>query len=415
MAPTSAGTAGPLSGAPTAWALLFAFALAGCASHYRGVPIADAPDRRELVRVAPGAVGVDEGPLAKIDTILAEVIAAGKIPGGVVLIGKGHSVLFRKAYGDMVVAPRRRGMRRDAIFDMASISKPVSTAAAVMLLLDQGKVRIDDPACRYLPEFDVPGKREITLRHLLTHTSGFPPGIYIPTLEKRAGPGPNSDAYYQAIARCPLSASPGTQYIYSDVNFAALAHLAAVVSGRKMDDFLRERLYGPLGMRSTGYNLGRNALSRTAPNKPAGQGRIGWVHDPTARYIEDGAAAGGNAGLFSDVDDLARYARMLLNGGTWNGHRLFSQEAIRLMTTRQTAVAPRSLGWGVLYEKGDPSRVVAISHTGWTGTYMYVNFKHEVFVIYLTNRTHVHDEADATGRRVNDVMAVVSKALGFEY
>lgn len=182
-----------------------------------------------------------------------------------------------------------------------------------------------------------------------------------------------------------------------------------------MDEYLRERLYRPLGMKSTGYYLGRNALSRTAPNKPAGAGRIGLVHDPTARYIQDGAAAGGNAGLFSSADDLARFARMLLNGGTWDGHRLLSERAVELMTTRQTRVAPRSLGWHVFSSTGEAGSATAISHTGWTGTYMYVNFQHEVFVIYLTNRTHLRDEPDATGRRVNEVMAVIADALGFEY
>ncbi|MBE7561069.1 beta-lactamase family protein [bacterium] len=418
----SGDLASPVSGTfrlRVAWArmvLLCAMvAFCGCSAHYRGTPIADAQDRRELVRVAPGAVGIEKAKLERVDDIVAEVVAAGRTAGAVVVIGKGHSVLYRRAYGDLQVAPRRRGMRRDAVFDLASISKPVSTAAGVMLLYDEGKVDIDGRASRYLSEFDTPDKRGITVRQLLTHTSGLPAGIHIPTLERRAGPGPNAQAYYEAIARCPLSATPGTRFIYSDVNYAALAHLVAVVAGQRMDEYLRERLYRPLGMKSTGYYLGRNALSRTAPNKPAGAGRIGLVHDPTARYIQDGAAAGGNAGLFSSADDLARFARMLLNGGTWDGHRLLSERAVELMTTRQTRVAPRSLGWHVFSSTGEAGSATAISHTGWTGTYMYVNFQHEVFVIYLTNRTHLRDEPDATGRRVNEVMAVIADALGFEY
>lgn len=396
-------------------ALCCALLLCGCAPRYRGSYLPEAPDRRELARVAPGALGVSKEKLARVDAILSEVLASGRVPGAVLLAGKGRAILLYRAYGDIEVEPERRRMRRDALFDLASITKPVSTGAAVLLLWDAGLVEIDAPACRYLPEFDVAGKREISVRQLLTHTSGLPPGIYIPTLERRAGPGPNSAAYYEAIARCPLSATPGEKYIYSDVNYVALAHLAARVSGRDLDAYLRERLYGPLGMSSTGYRLGRRALARTAPNKPHGEGRLGLVHDPTARYVQDGSAWGGNAGLFSSAEDLARFARMLLNRGAWRRHQLLSPAAVQLLRTRQTGIAPRSLGWHVFTSRADPERAIAISHTGWTGTYLYINFESEVFVVYLTNRTHVHDAADATSRRVGEVMAVLSDALGFEY
>jgi len=387
--------------------------MCGCTGYHP--PRVDVPHRRELTHAAPEAVGVDSRHLAKAGAIVQEVVDNGKIPGGVLLVGKSHAIIFEHAYGKRVLGEHPEKMTDNTLFDMASISKPVSTAAAVMLLYDQGKVDVNAPACRYLPELDVPGKREITVRHLMTHTSGFPPGIYIPRLEKENGPGPDPAAYYRAVSTCPLRGKPGTKYIYSDVNYAELAHLAALVSGMRMDDYLRRRLWNPLDMDSTYYRVPWRMLRRTAPNKPPGKGRRGWVHDPTARYLEDGYACGGNAGLFTTAEDLAHYARLLLNGGTWNGMQLFSPGAVELMTTRQTPVAPRSLGWGVRYDKDDPKHVVAIAHSGWTGTWMYVNFEHQDYVIYLTNRTHSKDDADHAGRKVPAVMDAVCAALGHEW
>jgi CubicO group peptidase (beta-lactamase class C family) len=378
---------------------------------------AQIPHRRELARAVPEAVGVKSDDLKAVDKIIEEVVEKKNIPGATLIIGKGRSIIWRKAYGNRVLGENPVKMTPAAMFDMASVSKPVSTAAAVMLCYDRGLCHPDDAVSAYLDEFDTDAKRSITIRHLLTHTSGLPPVVSIPRLKRNYGPGPQPLTYFDAVQRCRLRAKPGEKYIYSDVNFASLAYLVNVLTGESMDRFLKRELYRPLGMKVSGYYLNKKQLARTAPNEPPEKKPlIGYVHDPTARYIQDGKFCGGNAGLYSRIDDLAIFARMMLNGGTWKSRRYFSRQAIEWMTTRQTPIHARSMGWGVSDKQTMKSPgPLAIMHTGWTGTYMYVNFKHDTFVIYLTNRTHSKDDSDHKSKRLGDVMEAACKALGHEW
>jgi uncharacterized protein YbbC (DUF1343 family)/CubicO group peptidase (beta-lactamase class C family) len=323
--------------------------------------------------------------LAEIDAAILEAIEAGKCPGGVLwLEHRGRH--YNKVYGRRSVVPESEPMTEDTIFDAASLTKVVACAPAVMLLVERGRVKLDDPAQTYIPEFQGEGREAITVRQMMTHTSGL-----------RGDIETSSDWRGQRVAvrkACEekLLSPPGTAFVYSDINYFLLGEIVQRVSGMPLERFVARELYEPLKMVDTSF-LPDATRKRIAPTEVVdGKPYRGIVHDPTARRM---GGVAGHAGIFTTAADLARFARMLLNQGELDGARIFQPETVRLMTSVQTPEslpARRGLGWdidtGYSGPRGKWFPIGSFGHTGWTGTSLWIDPFSQSFVIFLSNRNH---------------------------
>jgi uncharacterized protein YbbC (DUF1343 family) len=357
-------------------ASLWLFALStGAGSVVRAVETTPAPVARASFP-PEAAMAIDRAVLA--------AMAESKMPGAVVAIGRKDTVLFARAYGYRALTPEREAMTLDTVFDLASLTKPLATATSVMALVDDGKVGLDEPVSKYLPELAVSGKDAITLRQLLTHTSGL--AVDTPYADYGAGP----DAALARIAASKTRGSPGQSYAYSDVGFIVLGELVRRVSGQGLDVFSKARLWEPLGMRDTGFLPPDEQRARAALTEPYdGVWMRGVVHDPRARLL---GGVAGHAGLFSTAQDLATYAQMILGEGS-HGKRVLSAAAVRAMTARHDVPgAVRALGWDVKSphstNRGTELSPRAIGHGGYTGTSLWIDPEADLFVVFLSDRVH---------------------------
>ena len=345
--------------------------------------------------------------LAEIDSIISLAISDGHCPGGVVWIER-NGVAYHKAFGNRALEPQREAMTEETIFDAASLTKVVATTPAVMKLVEQGKLDLEAPVSRYLPEFKGAGKETITLRQLLTHTSGLRADIPL---------SPAWSGADQAIAlTCaePLPNPPGTSWRYSDINFILLGEVVRRVSGRSLDAFCASEVFQPLKMNDTGFVPAAALVPRIAPTERIANARAeerneepgkrllsvdssaevlrGKVHDPTARRM---GGVAGHAGLFITAADLARYARMMLGRGELDGIRILQAATVDLMTSVQTPAsipARRGLGWDIdspyAGPRGQWFPIGSYGHTGWTGGSLWIDPFSGTFVIFLSNRNH---------------------------
>ncbi|CAM2195105.1 conserved exported protein of unknown function [Paraburkholderia kururiensis] len=353
-----------------------------------------------LTASASSTADFDAATRAQLAQIVAGQIAAHRVPGAVVVAGDATHIALHEAYGDRMVTPEREPMTEDTVFDLASLTKVIATTTAVMQLVERGRLALDQPVAHYWPAFAAGGKDAITVRQLLTHTSGLPPD---PPLPAPAAPDEARAALLRGIAASTPATPPGERVIYSDINFIVLGELVARVSGMPLDAWCRKYVFAPLGMRDTMFLPDAAHIARTAPTTmDHGSLRRGRVHDPIA------ARAGGmlgHAGLFSTAADLARFAQMLLNGGQLGGVRVLTPQSVAAMATPDTldtlgrAGSWRGLGW----ETGAPlvanrDRLPAVgtmSHTGYTGTALWIDLATGRFVVILTNRVHPDDSGDA--------------------
>ena len=268
--------------------------------------------------------------LAEMDAAIMNAIAEKNIPGGVLWVER-QGLTYHKAFGKRALVPAAENITEDTIFDAASLTKVISTAPAVMLLVERGQVKLEAPVRTYIPEFRGDGTEGITVRHLLTHTSGLKPGL---------SATPPWLGYDVGIARAcqePATNAPGTTFRYSDINFILLGEIVQRMSQKKLNDFVATELFGPLRMRDTGYLPSSNRFARIAPTEQTTNGMLrGVVHDPTSRRM---GGVTGHAGLFTTANDLARFARMMLNGGELDGVRVFKPETLKLMTSVQSPEA----------------------------------------------------------------------------
>ena len=339
------------------------------------------------------------GRLARIDDAVAAAIARGDLPGAVVLVGRGDTVLLRRAYGFRAVEPAREAMTVDTIFDVASLTKAVATAPAVMLLVQEGKLRLADPVARHLPEFAPEGgeRAKVTVEQLLTHRAGFPPDD---PLELYSG---TPAEIFARKFRQPLAHAPGSVFTYSDVGYEVLGELVARVAGEPLDRFAAERLFRPLKMRDTGFLPlarpdGASVAARIAPTERRdGRFARGEVHDPRA-FALGGVA--GHAGLFSTADDLARFCRMLLRGGTLGGTRVLAPLSVEALTRPRFYGdgGVRALGFDVetafSSNRGDLFPPGSFGHTGFTGTSLWIDPASRTYVLFLSNRVHPDGKGD---------------------
>ena len=268
--------------------------------------------------------------LAEMDSAITNAIAEKRLPGAVLWIEHNGRV-YSKAYGRRAITPREEPMTQDTIFDAASLTKVLACTPAVMLLVERGQIDLEAAASHYLPEFKGDGKEAITIRQLLTHTSGLRSGI------GRSPPWKGADAAIRLACEEKLQSPPGAVFRYSDINFFVLGEIVQRVSRRKLEEFCAREIYQPLHMTDTGFLPSKEKLQRIAPTELTdGVMLRGTVHDPTARLM---GGVAGHAGVFTTAADLARYARMLLNGGELDGARIFKPETIALMTAGVFLVA----------------------------------------------------------------------------
>jgi CubicO group peptidase (beta-lactamase class C family) len=365
------------------------------------------------------ADGIDNAKLAAIDAATDGAIKKGGCPGAVVLVVQGDEVVFRKAYGNRAVEPEKLPMTADAVFDMASLTKPVATATSIMILVEQGKIRFSDKVSEHWPAFAANGKEAVTVEHLLLHTSGLTADNAV------ADYADGREKALERVAALKLEAPPGTRFRYSDVGFIVLGHLVEKLGGMPVDQFAREHVFSPLKMTDTGYRPAGELLKRVAPTgKRDGKIILGEVHDPRAFRV---GGVAGHAGLFGTADDLARYCRMLLRGGELDGVRVLKPETVKLFTEPHAVPAAgkdegrtwaRSPGWDVDTSFSAPRgerfpRGEGFGHTGFTGTSVWVNPATRTAVIILTNRVHPDDKGNVTELR-RQVATIVADAVGLK-
>jgi uncharacterized protein YbbC (DUF1343 family) len=323
---------------------------------------------------------------AALDEAVQEAIAADQLPGAVLIAGQRDRILHRKAYGRRSLEPTIESMSADTIFDAASLTKIVATTSSVMKLFEQGKIRLQDPVTKYLPEFQN-GKSSITVRQLLTHFSGLRPDVDLKPEWSGADTGVRL-----ALADKPV-AEPGERFIYSDINFILLGEIVRVVSGRPLDVYAREEIFLPLGMKETGFRPAAALRSRIAPTERwKGEVLRGVVHDPTTRFM---GGVAGHAGLFTTAADLSRWCRMLLNGGGLDGVKLFSPLTVRKFTEPNTPPHQpvlRGLGFDIDSQysanRGELYPIGSFGHTGFTGTSLWIDPVSQSYVILLGNSVH---------------------------
>ena len=354
---------------------------------------------------SPTEVGMSGNRLGAIERVVERGIKAGGYPGASVVVGRRGAAVFERGFGRLSWSSSSTPVdAQRTIYDVASLSKVVGTTTAIMILFDEKKIGLDDPVVNYIPTFGGGDKDRVTIRQLLTHTSGLPAGrdiwrIAQTPLEARA-----------LVLNTSLEGRPGAQYIYSDLGADVLGLIVEVVAGEPLDKFLNRRVFEPLGMDETFYRPADSLRYRIAPTEvtpPRGYPLRGEVHDENA-YALGGVA--GHAGLFSTAADLSVFAQMMLNGGEYNGVQIISKPTVELFTSR--SFGHRALGWDTAegdYGSGRYLGSTAYGHTGFTGTSMWIDPEREMFVILLTNRVHAA-RALRPAKVISDVRADLSDA-----
>lgn len=319
------------------------------------------------------------------DVVLRRALADSAFPGAFAVVGDRAGVLAEEGIGHLDWAPSPVPDEH-TMYDLASLSKVIGMTTAVMQLVEQHRLDLDAPVQRYLPTWTGPNKEKVTLRHLITHTSGLPP-------DWPAGSKPydeittDPDSLAQLMFNTPLDTLPGVRMVYSDIGAYVLGRVVEQVTGESLDIYLHDHVFEPLGMHETMYRPPFALRPRIAPTEydPRRGGLVrGMVHDERAYYL-GGVSA--HAGLFSTGHDLARFARMYLNGGTLDGVRIVRPETIEQFTTHQ--VADRALGWQKPSGENSAGHLMssrAFGHTGFTGTSIWMDPAHDVFIILLSNR-----------------------------
>ena len=341
--------------------------------------------------------------LATIDRVVQRGIDAGGYPGASVVVGRKGFSVWSKGFGALDWTAKGLPVTADqSIYDLASLTKVIATTTAIMVLYDQGKVALDAPVSRYIPSFSGGLKDQVTIKHLLTHRAGLPAGKEL--WRNSSGPA----AARAAVLASPIQCVPGNCYEYSDLGADILGFVAEAVSGEPLDQFLEEKVYGPLGMNDTHFKPNAQDALRTAPTEiapPRGYPLRGEVHDENA-YALGGVA--GHAGLFSTANDLSVFAQMLLNNGEYNGTRIIADSTVTLFTHRAER-GTRALGWDSCDGNGGCGQYLserAFGHTGFTGTSIWIDPDRQMFVILLTNRVHA-----AKAKRPSKVIADVRNDL----
>ena len=356
----------------------------------------------------------DDAPSSAVRDSMRAVLERGladkAYPGAIAVVGDRHEAIATVAVGhqDWAASPK---VDEYTIWDLASLTKVIGTTTALMQLWADHRVDLDAPVQRYLPEFVGPHKELVTVRHLLTHSSGLPG--WRPLYKEATSPAEALRLLYQT----PLDTLPGVRMVYSDLGAMLLGKIVERVSGEPLDVYLRRHVFAPLGMTSTMFKPPKRLLPRIAPTeRDPWRGRLvhGEVHDENAYFL---GGVSGHAGLFSDAADLSRFARMYLEGGQLDGARIVTPAAIDTFTRVQdSALSNRALGWEVPNGSNSAGHEMsnrAFGHTGFTGTSIWIDPARDLFVILLTNRVDPTRDNPRLGPvRVQLADAVVSMIDG---
>jgi uncharacterized protein YbbC (DUF1343 family)/CubicO group peptidase (beta-lactamase class C family) len=362
--------------------------------------------------------------LQAIDREIEGAIGRGEIPGAVFRL-ESRGEVYEKAYGRRLVDPGSEAMTTDTRFDVASLTKVMATAPAILRLAEKGLLSLGDPVANWIPEFLEGGVRPeaaepkpeageragVTVAQLLAHHSGLPPGIFL-----SEGDFWGHDEGVRRAATVGLLEKPGTRFRYSDVNFILLGEIVRRVSGRRLDDYASEEIFGPLGMEQTGFNPPAAEWPRIAPTTFIPEFGLlrGQVHDPTARRMEGVA---GHAGLFSTIRDVATLARIFLAPEEVSG--VLRPETLRRATSNQLPAAlglARGLGWDIgstfAQQRGEKFPLEGFGHTGWTGTSIWADPASQSLVVLLTNRNHPSEAGKVKPLRAR-LGTLAAEAVGY--
>ena len=331
---------------------------------------------------------LDTGRTTTIDYLLERAVAQGLIGGGVVLVGNRDGVIYSTSRGKTGSSADAPALNDRTMFDIASLTKVIATAPAIMKLLEEGRITLLDPLTRWFPEFEGTDREDITILNLLTHTSGLNDITF------------NSpDPLTTAIQKTGIQKSgrlPGARFRYADINFILLAELIRRVSGEPLDRYCREYFYGPLGMGDTMFLPPHERAGGIAPTLGTSNELLtGIVQDENARLL---GGVAGHAGLFSSASDLSRFASMILNNGTFHGVSVFKERVLSQMTAPyfySNGNVVRGLGWDIISPYSSPRgsyfSEMSFGHTGYSGSSIWIDPQRDLFVILLTVRLNYRD------------------------
>lgn len=343
---------------------------------------------------------LDAGRAATIDYMLERAVSKGFIGGGVVLVGNRAGVTYTASRGKIGFSADATALNERTIFDIASLTKVVATAPAVMKLLEEGRITLLDPLTRWFPEFEGTGREDVTILNLLTHTSGLN-DIAISSIE------PLKTTIHKAALQ-KNGRLPGSRFLYADINFILLSELVQRVSGVSLDRYCRENLYGPLGMADTMFLPPHELAGSIAPTLgSANELLTGIVQDQNARNL---GGIAGHAGLFSSASDLSRYAQMILNSGRLLGIQVLGERVLEQMTAPyfySNGSVVRGLGWDIYSPYSSPRgsffSEMSFGHTGYSGSSIWIDPERDLFVILLTVRFNYRDP-----RQINKLRSDIS-------
>jgi uncharacterized protein YbbC (DUF1343 family)/CubicO group peptidase (beta-lactamase class C family) len=338
-----------------------------------------------------------------LDAIVQDAIRDGQMPGAVLLVGHEGQVVYRRAFGNRSLEPRREAMTVDTIFDLASLTKVVATTTAVMQLVEHGMVRLNDPVEKYIPEFAQNDKEDITVRELLIHHSGLTEDLDLtqPWEGREA-------AFRMAFAEKPVY-PPGSRFLYSDINFITLGALVERVTDTTLDAYCAKNIFAPLSMAHTRFLPPVAWRAEIAPTQYDEHEKMlrGIVHDPTSRRM---GGVAGHAGLFSTADDLSKFAQALLNGS-----KILSPLTVEKMSTPQqppSSQGLRGFGWDIdspfSSNRGELLPVGSFGHTGFTGTSLWIDPTTHTYIILLTNSVHPRGKGNVIALRAKIATAVAA-------
>jgi CubicO group peptidase (beta-lactamase class C family) len=321
------------------------------------------------------------------DTIVNNAIEDSAFPGAEVLVQKDGKIILDKAFGHFTYDKNSPSVKLSTLFDLASLTKVISTTTCTMICYDRGLFKLDDRISKYIPEFAQNGKGDITIRNLLLHNSG------LPAYKRYYEMYNNAADVLNDIYASKLEYPTGTKTVYSDLGIITLGKIIEKVTGMTLDKFAQKEIFGPLGMKDTMYNPPDSLKKYCAPTEYDNYWRHrqiqGEVHDETASLL---GGVAGHAGLFSTAGDIAKVLQMLLQDGKFNGKQIIKPSTVKLFTRRQNEESTRALGWDTKSASGSSAGNLfsadSYGHTGFTGTSVWTDPERKLFVIFLTNRVY---------------------------
>jgi len=325
---------------------------------------------------------------SSVDEIIQKSIRDSAFPGAVLLIAQNGKILHKKAFGRFTYDQSSALMQTNTLFDLASVTKVIATTTAAMLCFDRGLLKLDDKVVKYFPQFGVQGKKNITIKNLLLHTSGLPPFIRFYLTCK------NKEEVLQKIFTAKLEYPTGAKTVYSDLGIIVLGKIIEKITKKSLDTFCTDEIFLPLGMTETCFNPAKELRDRCAPTENDTYWRhrqlVGEVHDEASSLL---GGVAGHAGLFSTADDLSKLLQMLLQKGMYQGRQFIKPATVELFTSRQSNGSTRALGWDTklgeeFSSAGHLFSNLSYGHTGYTGTSVWTDPTRKLFVILLTNRVY---------------------------